>query len=135
MKDTLLIFHHTAKTVAVLIKLLMTLLNGTLEKTVKSKYQKFLIAFQCYYCISKDFYANIEKRLGISSSTINRKLESLSSKTILKNQFLPKIMNWDEFKATKDTTGKMAFIVLNNETGEIYDIKDCRKKDYLEKYF
>ena len=24
---------------------------------------------------------------------------------------------------------------LNNETGEIYDIKDCRKKDYLEKYF
>ena len=44
-------------------------------------------------------------------------------------------MNWDEFKATKDTTGKMAFIVLNNETGEIYDIKDCRKKDYLEKYF
>ena len=113
----------------------MTLLNGTLEKTVKSKYQKFLIAFQCYYCISKDFYANIEKRLGISSSTINRKLESLSSKTILKNQFLPKIMNWDEFKATKDTTGKMAFIVLNNETGEIYDIKDCRKKDYLEKYF
>lgn len=44
-------------------------------------------------------------------------------------------MNWDEFKATKDTTGKMAFIVLNNETGEIYDINDCRKKDYLEKYF
>ena len=30
-------------------------------KTVKSKYQKFLIAFQCYYCISKDFYANIVK--------------------------------------------------------------------------
>lgn len=44
-------------------------------------------------------------------------------------------MNWDEFKATKDTTGKMAFIVLNSETGEIYDIRDCRKKDYLEKYF
>ena len=78
---------------------------------------------------------DIAKRLGISSSTVNRKLESLSSKTILKNQFLPKIMNWDEFKATKDTTGKMAFIMLNNETGEIYDIKDCRKKDYLEKYF
>lgn len=78
---------------------------------------------------------DIAKCLGISSSTINRKLESLSSKTILKNQFLPKIMNWDEFKTTKDTTGKMAFIVLNNETGEIYDIKDCRKKDYLEKYF
>ena len=54
-------YHHTAQTVAVLIKLLMTLLNGALEKTVKSKYQKFLIAFQCYYCISKDFYANIVK--------------------------------------------------------------------------
>ena len=85
--------------------------------------------------LHKQSEKDIAKRLGISSSTVNRKLESLSSKTILKNQFLPKIMNWDEFKATKDTTGKMAFIVLNNETGEIYDIKDCRKKDYLEKYF
>ena len=85
--------------------------------------------------LHKQSEKDIAKRLGISSSTVNRKLESLSSKTILKNQFLPKIMNWDEFKATKDTTGKMAFIMLNNETGEIYDIKDCRKKDYLEKYF
>ena len=85
--------------------------------------------------LHKQSEKDIAKRLGISSSTVNRKLESLSSKTILKNQFLPKIMNWDEFKATKDTTGKMAFIVLNNKTGEIYDIKDCRKKDYLEKYF
>ena len=85
--------------------------------------------------LHKQSEKDIAKRVGISSSTVNRKLESLSSKTILKNQFLPKIMNWDEFKATKDTTGKMAFIMLNNETGEIYDIKDCRKKDYLEKYF
>ena len=43
-------------------------------------------------------------------------------------------MNWDEFKATKDTTGKMAFIMLNNETGEIYDIKDCRKNGFMSSF-
>ena len=44
-------------------------------------------------------------------------------------------MNWDEFKATKDTKGKMAFIITNNESGNIFDIKDSRKTYDLEKYF
>ena len=26
-------------------------------------------------------------------------------------------MNFDEFKATKDTTGKMAFMIVDNEKG------------------
>jgi transposase len=44
-------------------------------------------------------------------------------------------MNWDEFKATKDTKGKMAFIIVDNNTGNIFDIKDSRKSNDLEKYF
>ncbi|CCY89533.1 transposase [Mycoplasma sp. CAG:956] len=31
------------------------------RKNCKIKIQTFLIAFQCYYCISKDFYVNIVK--------------------------------------------------------------------------
>jgi transposase len=44
-------------------------------------------------------------------------------------------MNWDEFKATKDTKGKMPFIIVDNKTGNIFDIKDSRKSRDLEKYF
>src|SRR5574344_1052054 len=44
-------------------------------------------------------------------------------------------MYWDEFKATKDTKGKMAFIIVNNNSGNIFDIQDSRKSRDLEKYF
>ena len=44
-------------------------------------------------------------------------------------------MNWDEFIATKDTKGKMAFIITNNDSGNIFDITDSRKSIDLEKYF
>lgn len=44
-------------------------------------------------------------------------------------------MNWDEFKATKDTNGKMAFIIVDNDSGNIFDINDSRKSRDLERYF
>ena len=44
-------------------------------------------------------------------------------------------MNWDDFKATKDTHGKMAFIITDNSTGNIFDINDSRKSRDLNKYF
>ncbi len=44
-------------------------------------------------------------------------------------------MNWDEFKIAKDTKGKMAFIITNNDTGNIFDIQDSRKSIDLNKYF
>lgn len=44
-------------------------------------------------------------------------------------------MNWDEFKATKDTKGKMAFIITDNDNGNIFDIQDSRKSIDLDKYF
>ena len=36
-------------------------------------------------------------------------------------------MNWDEFKATKDTNGKMAFIITDNDKGNIFDKKELYK--------
>ena len=65
---------------------------------------------------------DISKRLDVSVSKIDRKLTEISSHIVLRHSTLPKSMNWDEFKATKDTKGKMAFIVTDNNKGNIFDI-------------
>ena len=85
--------------------------------------------------IQKQSEKDIAKRLDISVSKIDRKLNEISSHKVLRHETLPTSMNWDEFKATKDTKGKMAFIITNNESGNIFDIKDSRKTYDLEKYF
>lgn len=44
-------------------------------------------------------------------------------------------MNIDEFKATKDTVGKIAFHIVNNRTGKTFDIIESRKSNFFIKYF
>ena len=78
---------------------------------------------------------DIANRLDVSPSKIDRKLTEISSHTVLRHASLPKSMNWDEFKATRDTKGKMAFIITDNDTGNLFDIQDSRKSIDLEKYF
>ena len=85
--------------------------------------------------MKKQSEKDIAERTNVSSSKVNRILDDISSKTILRHPVLPESMNWDEFKATKDTKGKMAFIIVNNKTGNIFDIHDSRKSKDLEKYF
>ena len=78
---------------------------------------------------------DISERLDVSVSKIDRKLTEISSHSVLRHSTLPKSMNWDEFKATKDTKGKMAFIITDNDNGNLFDINDSRKSKDLEKYF
>ena len=78
---------------------------------------------------------DISERLDISVSKIDRKLTEISSHTVLRHASLPKSMNWDKFKATKYTKGKMAFIITDNDTGNLFDIQDSRKSIDLDKYF
>ena len=85
--------------------------------------------------MTKQSEKDISKRLDVSTSKIDRKLTDISSHTVLRHASLPKSMNWDEFKATKDTKGKMAFIITDNDTGNIFDIQDSRKSIDLNKYF
>ena len=73
--------------------------------------------------------------MDVSVSVIDRILNEISSHTVLRHPTLPKSMNWDEFKATKDTKGKMAFIITDNHNGNLFDINDSRKSKDLEKYF
>ena len=85
--------------------------------------------------MTKQSEKDIATRLDVSISKIDRKLNEISSHTVLRHSTLPKSMNWDEFKATKDTKGKMAFIITDNDNGTIFDIQDSRKSIDLEKYF
>lgn len=77
---------------------------------------------------------DIAKRHNVSHNKVNRIMHQLSKKTVLPG-YLPTIMNFDEFKATKDTEGKMAFIITNTNTGKTFDILESRKSNYLRKYF
>ena len=78
---------------------------------------------------------DISERTDVSSSKVDRKISEISSHTVLRHSTLPTSMNWDEFKATKDTIGKMAFIITDNDKENIFDILDSRKSNDLEKYF
>lgn len=85
--------------------------------------------------MNKQSEKDIAERLDVSVSKIDRKLNEISTHTVLRHSHLPLSMNWDEFKATKDTHGKMAFIIIDNDSGNIFDINDSRKSRDLEKYF
>lgn len=85
--------------------------------------------------MKKQSEKDITKRLNVSVSKIDKKLNEISSHTVLRHSHLPCSMNWDEFKATKDTKGKMAFIITDNGRGNIFDINNSRKSRDLEKYF
>ena len=75
-------------------------------------------------------------RNGISSSSTNRILEDISKDLIIKNNgHLPSILGIDEFKATRDTKSKMAFIIVNQDDKNIFDILDSRMSNDIEKYF
>lgn len=83
--------------------------------------------------MEKQSEKNIAERMEVSVSVVDRILNEISSRTVLRHHTLPKSMNWYEFKATKDTKGKMAFIITDNESGNIFDITDSRKFRDLEK--
>lgn len=77
---------------------------------------------------------DISKHYNVSHNTVNRIMHKLSNKKVLPGT-LPTIMNFDEFKATKDTVGKMAFIITDTRTHKTFDILESRKANYLKKYF
>ena len=82
---------------------------------------------------------DIAKRNNVSSNHVNRILHSISEDKLIKNNgFLPKKMGIDEFNATKDTKSKLAFIIVNQDTHNIFDISKSRLsldiKDYFKRY-
>ena len=79
---------------------------------------------------------DIASRNNVSANTVNRILDSISKDNLIKNYgHLPKIFGIDEFNATKDTISKLAFIIVNQENHNIFDINNSRLSMDIEKYF
>ena len=79
---------------------------------------------------------DIAKRNNVSSNHVNRILDQISEDKIVKNYGkLPIKFGIDEFNATKDTKSKMAFIIVNQENHNIFDINNSRLSADIERYF
>ena len=78
----------------------------------------------------------ISKKNNISSSSTNRILDLIAKDKFIKNNGkLPNVLGIDEFNATKDTISKMAFIIVNQNDSNIFDINNSRLSIDIEKYF
>ena len=79
---------------------------------------------------------DIARRNNVSTCTVNRILDSISEDKLVKNNgTLPTVMGIDEFKATSDTISKMAFIIVDEEKHNIFDMNNSRLSLDIEKYF
>ena len=79
---------------------------------------------------------DIAKRNNVSPNHVNRILDEISNDKLIKNYGkLPNKLGIDEFNATKDTVSKMAFIIVNQDDKNIFDINNSRLSSDIEKYF
>ena len=86
--------------------------------------------------MTKDSEKNIAKRNNISTNSVNRILDDISKDKYVKNNGkLPTSFGIDEFSATKDTISKMTFIIVNQDTHNIFDINNSRLSNDIYNYF
>ena len=79
---------------------------------------------------------DIAKRNNVSPNHVNRILDTISQDKLIKNYGkLPEKIGIDEFNATKYTKSKMAFIIVNQDSRNIFDINNSRLSYDIEKYF
>lgn len=79
---------------------------------------------------------DIAKRNYVSTNTVNRILDKIAEDKMVKDGgTLPTILGIDEFNATKDTKSKMAFIIVNQDKKNIFDINNSRLSYDIKKYF
>ncbi len=79
---------------------------------------------------------DIAERNNVSPNHINRILDEIAKDKLIKNNGkLPTVMGIDEFNATKDTISKMAFIIVNQDKHNIFDINNSRLSIDIERYF
>ena len=86
--------------------------------------------------LEKGTEKNIAKRNNVSTNTVNRILHNISKNPYVRHLgHLPTAIGIDEFKATNDTISKMAFIVVNHNNKQIFDVLNSRRVYDIEKYF
>lgn len=86
--------------------------------------------------MTKDSEKNISNRNNISTNSVNRILDDISNDKYIKNNgILPTSFGIDEFSATKDTISKLAFIIVDQDKRNIFDINNSRLSSDIHKYF
>ncbi|MBR3660891.1 MAG: transposase [Bacilli bacterium] len=86
--------------------------------------------------IHKGTEKDIARNNNVSTNTVNRILHNISEDKLVKRQgHLPKIIGIDEFKGPKDTISKMAFIIVDEENKNIFDLLNSRKTKDIKNYF
>ena len=86
--------------------------------------------------MNKGSEKDIAKRNNVSINSTNRILDEISKDKLVKNNgILPEIIGIDEFCATKDTISKMAFIIIDQNKKNIFDINNSRMSLDIERYF
>ncbi len=79
---------------------------------------------------------DIAERNNVSTNSVNRILDSICDDKLIKNNgHLPISFGIDELTATRDTKGKYAFIIVDHDRKNIFDLLDSRKNKDIEKYF
>lgn len=86
--------------------------------------------------MNKGSEKDISFRNNVSTNSTNRILDEISKDKLVKNNgILPEIIGIDEFCATKDTISKMAFIIIDQNKKNIFDINNSRMSLDIERYF
>lgn len=78
---------------------------------------------------------DIASDFNVSPNTVNRIVNSFFKEHLPNKNYLPQALCFDEFKATNDCEGAMAFIFCNADNGDITDILPNRRLSYLKEYF
>jgi len=86
--------------------------------------------------MTKDSEKNISIRNNVSTNSVNRILDDISDDKLIKNNGkLPTSFGIDEFSATKDTPSKLAFIIVDQDKRNVFDINNSRLSNDIYKYF
>ena len=78
---------------------------------------------------------DIASSLNVSHGTVNRLLQNTYHDLIIRKNFLPRHLCFDEFKSVRKSSGHMSFLFLDAEKGSVIDVLEDRRLPELIKYF
>ena len=74
---------------------------------------------------------DIARSLNVSHGTVN----SILTNFIVRKNYLPKHLCFDEFKSVKKSKGHMSFLFLDADKGSVIDVLEDRRMSELVRYF
>lgn len=78
---------------------------------------------------------DIAEETNVSHGTVNALLFRVYKDFVIKKNFLPKHLCFDEFRSVKNSKGHMSFMFLDADNHRVVDILEDRTKNELIRYF